>query len=504
MLAITTAAILLGVDGSPVTIEVHTTTGLPTFTVVGQPDGVCREARDRVRSAIQSAGCAFPMQRITVNLAPSAERKHGAGLDLGIAIALLAASDQLPEGSIDNASFLGELGLDGTLRPVQGMVPLAEACSGRRLVVPLCQVGEASLVGAHEVRGGATLLQVVEALRGDAPWPTPVDVGRIRARSVPAGDMADVRGQLLARLAIEVAAAGAHHVLLTGPPGAGKTMLAERLPGLLPDLAHAEALEATRVHSAAGSLDAHEGLLVRPPYIAPHHTTSAVALIGGGTASLRPGAVSAAHRGVLFLDELAEFPPLVLDTLRQPMEEGVVRVHRAVGAATFPARFLLVAAMNPCPCGDGLTPGRCRCTPTQRLRGIRRVSVPLLDRFDLRILVERPGAAEVLGGPAGESTVDVAARVACARSLAVERGVTSNSMLRGAALTRHASLSAPASALLDRRLRSGALSARGLDRVRRVARTLADLRGEAGPISIEHLHLALGLRHEVVPEAIAG
>ncbi len=300
-------------------------------------------------------------------------------------------------------------------------------------------------------------------------------------------------------MAVEVSAAGGHHLLLSGPPGAGKTMLARRLPGLLPPLEGDDALTATRIHSAAGATLPAGGLVVRPPFRAPHHGASAVALIGGGSGYMRPGEISLSHGGVLFLDEMSEFPAAVLDALRQPLEEGLVRVCRARASVAYPARFLLVGATNPCPCGEAGPDGACRCPPAARSRYNRRLSGPLLDRFDLRVVVSRPDAGAVLGGPPGEASAPVAARVAVAREQALARGVRCNADLPGPSLDELAPLTQAAGRLLEHRLRSGLLSARGLHRIRRVARTVADLAGEPGPVAEDHVCLALSLRAELVP-----
>ena len=503
MLATIPSATLLGVEGRKVAVEVHVSTGLPGFTLVGHPDPVCREARDRVRAALLSSGLPWPMKRVTVNLAPGLLRKVGPGLDLPIAIGLLVATEELDQEAVAGCAFLGELGLDGSLRRVPGMVPMVGALDARAVVVPVDCVAEAAVVGRVRVRSGRRLAEVVACLRGHDPWPDPPVPPAGIDRSIVRPDLADVRGQPVGRTALEISAAGGHHLLLSGPPGSGKTMLARRLPGLLPPLEGDDALVATTIRSAAGEPLPGGGLVVDPPFRAPHHGASSVALIGGGSAWMRPGEISQAHLGVLFLDEMAEFPRMVLDALRQPLEEGVVRVSRARASVTFPARFLLVGATNPCPCGEAGPEGRCRCTDAARERYNRRLSGPLLDRFDLRVVVSRPDVAHLLGGPPGESTEVVAARVGEARARARSRGVGCNAELPAAVLDEVAPLTPAATAMLEHRLRVGSLSGRGLHRVRRVARTIADLAGAGEVVDEDHVCLALGLRAEVVPSEVA-
>ncbi|MGA1419156.1 MAG: YifB family Mg chelatase-like AAA ATPase [Ilumatobacteraceae bacterium] len=492
MFASVRSTTLLGVVGRAVDVEVHVGVGLPGFTIVGQPDEVCRESRDRVRAAFLSRGFAWPNRRITVNLAPSGERKGGAGLDLAIAVAVLVADEQLSPDAAQQFAFVAELGLDGSLRSVVGAAPLVSAVRDRRVVVAAGNVAAARAAGAADVVAASDLAHAIACLRGDAQWLTS-ETSESIVNDVAPPDLSDVRGQPVARLALEVAAAGAHHLLLVGPPGAGKSMLARRLPGILPPLRDDEALSCTMVHSAAHVSMPPSGRITRAPFRSPHHSISMVGLIGGGTSAMRPGEISLASEGVLFLDELGEFAPSVLDALRQPIEEGVVRVSRARTTLTFPARFLLVAAANPCPCGAG-TPGVCVCDDAARAKYLRRFSGPLLDRFDLRVSVGLPRVDDLVDGHKGESSSSVAARVVQARALAAARNGDVNSKIAVDDLDTFAPLARAARALLRRELEAGRLSGRGLHRVRRVARTIADLNGAPAVVEESHVATALQLR----------
>ncbi len=494
MLAIVPSAVVEGVYGAPVSVEVMLTSGLPTFTMVGLPGTSVRESRDRVHSALVSSGLEWPKGKLTVNLAPSELPKHGASLDLAIALGILVASKQLEPADIANVGAVGELGLDGSVRRVPGLVSMADAVAGSTLLVPFEGAIEAAVVRPGDVRGATDLREVVDGLRGLGPLPPLIDHEVDESTAVLAPDLADVRGQALARFGLELAAAGGHHLLMVGPPGAGKTMLAARIRGLLPAMATEDALLATRVHSVAGLSIPPSGLVRMPPFRAPHHGASGVAMIGGGGAAIRPGEISCAHGGVLFLDELGEFPVAVLEALRQPLEEGVIRVSRASGSVVLPAQFQLVGAMNPCPCGQGGGDGLCRCSDAARARYARRLSAPLLDRFDLRIDVQTPDPLMLLDGPPEESTADVAARVQAARDLAAERGVRCNAMLPASRLDEVAPLAPSGKEVLETALRTGRLTGRGLRRVRTVARTVADLEDGRLHMDAAAINQALALR----------
>lgn len=477
MIASISSASILGATGRPVTVEVHVGTGLPGYQIVGLPDEACRESRDRVRAAVLSSGLAWPTdKRMTVNLAPSGERKTGAGLDVAIAIGVLAAFEQIPVDAAQRYGYVGELGLDGSVRPVPGVAPMVGVLSGREVVVPAASQVEAHVVATAAVHPVNRLREIADVLISGASWPQPTPA-QVTFTEQVSPDLADVHGQPVARAALEVAAAGGHHLLFVGPPGAGKTMLASRLVGILPDLEREQALEVTMIHSAAGLSLPPGGLVRRPPFRAPHHTSSVVSLVGGGAATLRPGEASIAHGGVLFLDELGEFAPSALDGLRQPLEDGVVRVARASIRATLPARFQLVGATNPCPCGEG-APGACDCGEAARARYLRRLSGPLLDRFDLRVPVHMPGVDALVAGDRGEPTAVVARRVTSARRRSLERAGVLNCALAPDQLDPYAPIDDQARALLRAEMERGRLTGRGYHRIRRVSRTIADLRDD--------------------------
>ncbi|MDP3585266.1 MAG: YifB family Mg chelatase-like AAA ATPase [Thiobacillus sp.] len=488
--AVVKSRALNGMEAPEVVVEAHLANGLPAFTLVGLPETEVKEARDRVRAAIQNARFEFPARRITVNLAPADLPKESGRFDLPIALAILAASGQIPADKFQHTEFAGELALTGELRPVRGALAMALATrsAGRRLVLPVASAGEAALASGVETLGATSLLEVCAWLAGQGTLPEPES--RLAAAAPDYPDFSDVKGQASARRALEVAAAGSHSVLMAGPPGTGKSMLAARFPGILPAMDEIESLEAAAVQSLNGGFRLEHWQ--RRPFRAPHHTASAVALVGGG-GNPRPGEISLAHHGVLFLDELPEFSRQVLEVLREPLESGRITISRAARQADFPARFQLVAAMNPCPCGYlGHPTQACRDTPDQIARYRGRISGPLLDRIDIQISVPALSQDELMQAGSGEPSAQIRARVEAARARQLTRQGKPNNALGNAEIDLHCVLDSAGEALLKQAIARLNLSARAYHRVLKLARTVADL---AASPAIGTAHLAEAIQY---------
>lgn len=510
MLATIASRALLGLDARPVTVEVDVAAGLPMVVVVGLPDMAVRESRDRIKAAVVNSRFQWPVKRVTINLAPASLRKAGPSFDLPIALAVLAATEQLSTAALAETTAIGELALDGSIRPVAGALPIALACARdgvRRLLVPAANAAEAAAVpnlAVYPVRSLADTVAflagttTIEPAAGGMPMDTP-------SPAHDAVDFSDVKGQGLAKRALEIAAAGAHNVLLVGPPGTGKTLLATRLPTILPGMTWDETLAVTAIHSVAGLTAQQLGLLRVRPFRAPHPTISAIGLIGGSSPP-KPGDVSLAHHGILFLDELPEFHRDALEALRQPLEDGHVTITRAAQTVAFPARFLFVGAMNPCPCGYFTDRRRtCHCAPAQIQRYRRKISGPLWDRFDLHVEVPAVGFSELTDAAPAESSSAIRTRVAAARDRQRNRfhgeSIGANAQMTGRQLKRHCGLPIEGRDLLGRAMRELGLSARAYDRILKVARTIADL---AGSDAIGAGHLAEAIQYRCLDRSVYG
>ena len=502
MISMLNSTALCGIDGYIVDVETDISNGMPGFDIVGLPDAAVKESKERIRAAVKNTGLTFPSKRITVNLAPADIRKEGAHFDLPIALGILAASEQLDGKKCQDAIFLGELSLNGDLRRINGVLPMVISAYQkgiRKVFLPLENANEAAVIEGVQVFGARSLEEILSHFIGKKEiLPTAVDVATLLENQDRVKyDFSEVKGQGFVKRALEIAAAGGHNVLMIGPPGSGKTMIAQRIPSILPDMTFEESLEVTKVHSIAGSLSASSPLVSERPFRHPHHTISSVGLSGGGT-NPKPGEISLSHNGVLFMDELPEFRRDALEAMRQPLEDGEVTITRAGGTATYPCSVMLVASMNPCPCGYyGDRNRECTCTQSQILKYMGKISGPLLDRIDLHIEVPSVKYDELETKEKGESSAEIKVRVDKARKVQTERykdaGVYSNSQLTPELMNRYCALGDEANALLRQAFESLGLSARAHNRILKVARTIADLAGSQN-IEVEHIAEAIQYR----------